>query len=184
MASFSLEAALRTCKVDQAWANKVQSDRFFNPANMVCPVWDGFTSDGRPACPDSFVTKTAGCNSPEDRVLVENDQRPQYMEYVNLNAGGFTSDLYKNTMPHQNIGCVLKDAQAMMPGGNGPVQHGTFGNQFSASNTLQTHGNGPACCSNNSYAQAMAQVQQANRNVQYANEGFYSNRSRQRSGMM
>ena len=39
--SVSLESALRTCKVDTAWADKIASDRFLNPDNMVCPIWNG-----------------------------------------------------------------------------------------------------------------------------------------------
>jgi hypothetical protein len=100
----SLEAALTTCKVDTAWANKIESDRFLNPANMVCPLWDGLDTAGRPACPDSFYTKRAGCNSAEDRVVVENAvSRPQYMEFINLNALGIDGNIYKNTEAQQNI---------------------------------------------------------------------------------
>ena len=86
--AISLEAAIRTCKVDTGWANKVESDRFLNPNNMVCPIWNGVDLTGRRVCPDSFYTKRAGCNSAEDRVVVENAQRPQYMEYINLSANG------------------------------------------------------------------------------------------------
>ena len=90
--SVSLESGIRTCKVVTSWANKVQSDRFQNPNLMVCPVWNGVDAAGRRACPDSFMTKRAGCNSAEDRVVVENNvSRPQYMEYVNLNAAGIAS---------------------------------------------------------------------------------------------
>lgn len=95
MASISLEASLRTCKVDTGWANKVESDRFLNPNQMVCPIWLGRDSAGRQVCPDSFVSKTAGCNSPEDRVVVENNvSRPQYMEYITLNANGIRGNIY------------------------------------------------------------------------------------------
>lgn len=90
----SLQGAVRTCKVDTAWANKIQSDRFENPNLMVCPVWNGRDLTGRPVCADSFYTKSAGCNTPMDRVAVENALRPQYMEYVNLDAYGFRSDIY------------------------------------------------------------------------------------------
>ena len=45
--SISLEAAIRTCKVDTGWANKVESDRFLNPNNMMCPIWTGVDSAGR-----------------------------------------------------------------------------------------------------------------------------------------
>ena len=33
----SLEAATRTCKVDTASAARLESDRFLNPVNVVCP---------------------------------------------------------------------------------------------------------------------------------------------------
>ena len=108
--SVSLEAALRTCKVDSAYANKVQSDRFLNPNNMVCPVWNGVDTAGREVCPDSFYTKRAGCNSAEDRVAVENNvSRPQYLEYITLSQGGIQGDIYdsnkrmyRDTMPFAN----------------------------------------------------------------------------------
>ena len=76
--SISLEAAIRTCKVETGWANRVESDRFLNPNNMVCPIWNGMDLTGRNVCPDSFYTKSAGCNSASDRVVVENNvSRPQ-----------------------------------------------------------------------------------------------------------
>ena len=90
----SLESSIRTCKVDVAYANKVESDRFLNPENMVCPVWNGRDNTGRRVCPDSFVTKRAGCNSATDRVIVENNNRPQYLEYVTLNAEGIGGGIY------------------------------------------------------------------------------------------
>lgn len=88
MANISLEGSLRTCKVDTAWANKLQSDRFLNPNMMVCPIWAGHDTSGRRICPDTYNTKTAGCNSAADRVIVENGLRPQYIEYINLDASG------------------------------------------------------------------------------------------------
>lgn len=92
--TISFQGALRTCKVDVGWANKIQSDRFENPDLMICPVWNGRDLTGRPVCADSFYTKLEGCNTPLDRVDVENALRPQYMEYVNLDAYGFRSDIY------------------------------------------------------------------------------------------
>lgn len=89
MSNLSLNGSLRTCKVDQGWASRIQSDRFENPELMVCPVWTGFDLTNRPVCMDSFYTKSPGCNSPLDRVNVENYLRPQYMEYINLDAEGF-----------------------------------------------------------------------------------------------
>ena len=88
MANISLEGSLRTCKVDAGWSSKLESDRFLNPNTMLCPPWNGYDTSGRPASWDSYYTKTAGCNSAGDRVVVENDLRPQYIEYVNLDASG------------------------------------------------------------------------------------------------
>lgn len=83
----SLESSIRTCKVDVGYANRINSDRFLNPRNMVCPVWNSLDSAGRIACPDSFVTKSAGCNNPGDRVSVENSQRPNYIQYISDSLG-------------------------------------------------------------------------------------------------
>lgn len=88
MANISLEGSIRTCKVDTGWSQRLQSDRFLNSNLMVCPPWNGVDTSGRPVCWDSFKTKSAGCNSASDRVIVENGLRPQYIEYVNLNAAG------------------------------------------------------------------------------------------------
>ena len=100
--SVSLESALRTCKVDTAWASRIESDRFLNPNNMVCPVWNGMDSSGRHVCKDSYYTKRAGCNSASDRISVENDiSRPQYMEYITLSANGIAGNIYGQTDQYQ-----------------------------------------------------------------------------------
>lgn len=125
--AISLEAAIRTCKVDTAWANKVESDRFLNPNNMVCPLWNGMDTSGRMVCPDSFATKSAGCNSPEDRVVVENNvTRPQYMEYINLNAGGVSGNIYGSSAPWVVQGERTRQLR------NVNNLTGQFGNQFGA----------------------------------------------------
>ncbi len=92
MANISLQGSIRTCKVDPSWASRLESDRFLNPDNMMCPMWQDRDTTGRPVCAGSFYSKQAGCNSASDRVLVENELRPQYMEYINLNAAGITGD--------------------------------------------------------------------------------------------
>jgi len=125
--TISLEAAIRTCKVDTAYSNKVQSDRFLNPNLMVCPVWSGVDTTGREVCPDSYYTKNAGCNSAEDRVYVENNLRPQYMEYINLSAQGIDAAIYGNTMPWNEVGQSNAELQAV----NNVT--GNFGKQFGAS---------------------------------------------------
>jgi len=109
----SLENSIKTCKVDDAWANRVQSDRFLNPCNMVCPVWNGLDSAGRPVCVDSYVTKTEGCNNATDRVVIENHLRPNYIEYVNLSSLGYEGNLYNNrcTQNYGNFGIDMYAVQ-------------------------------------------------------------------------
>jgi len=150
--NISLESSIRTCKVDTAYANKVQSDRFMNPSNMICPIWNGLDSTNRRVCADSFYTKSAGCNSAEDRVMVENNLRPQYMEYINLSANGIdgsiygagTQDMYGNTMAWNNLGQKNQDMQTQ--GG----RTGNFG--FQLPNYVTSS------CSRYAYDQGMNQV--------------------------
>lgn len=115
MSQLSLNGTLRTCKVDQGWASRIQSDRFENPDLMVCPVWTGFDNTNRAVCMDSYYTKSPGCNSPLDRVDVENALRPKYMEYINLDAEGFrfNQDLYNSASP-DGTGQSCKDADTNM----------------------------------------------------------------------
>ena len=94
MANISLQKSVRTCRVDTGWANKMQSDRFLNSCQTLCPVWSGMDSYGRFVCQDSFKTETDGCRSASDRIAVENYQRPQYFEYVNLDGFGVNGNLY------------------------------------------------------------------------------------------
>ena len=91
----SLESSIRTCQVDTAWASRAQSDRFLNSNALMCPTWNGTDLTGRNVCPDSFWTKSAGCNSAMDRVVVENAvSRPQYFEYIALNPQGLQGSMY------------------------------------------------------------------------------------------
>ena len=145
MSNLSLEASIKTCKVDTAWANRAESDRFLNPALMTCPIFNGYDSAGRPVCPDSFYTKSAGCNSAEDRVLVENGLRPQYAEYINLSANGYGSSIYNNTMAWENQNLTNTDMSEVRtsPG------YGNAGYDMMA-NTLSN-------CKYNQYERAMNQ---------------------------
>jgi hypothetical protein len=177
MSTISLEAAIRTCKVDTAYANKVESDRFLNPENMVCPIWNGMDSAGRRVSPDSYYTKRAGCNSAEDRVVVENNQRPQYMEYINLSANGIDGSIYGNTMPWVEVGA--NRAQFSYTDNTSDPNNvnnitGNFGKQLSASVY-------PAC-GYYPYAQAMAQEEQVKRQQQALQEGYWANNYRMSSG--
>lgn len=191
MASISLEASLRTCKVDTGWANKVESDRFLNPNLMVCPIWNGRDTSGRQVCPDSFMTKRAGCNSPEDRVVVENNvSRPQYMEYINLNANGVQGDIYGNTMGYQETG--VRD---QMLDNTGNVT-GQFGLQTGfGQNVLQNCGTsckGESCSWNGlrnntppqwSRTPSIANQARLNREGQFLNQGMGAQAMRVASGM-
>lgn len=109
MSQLSLTGSLRTCKVDQGWASRIQSDRFENPELLVCPVWTGFDNTNRPVCVDSYYTKSPGCNSPLDRIEVENYLRPQYMEYINLDAEGFRYDGQQINSQENFMSCKNSD---------------------------------------------------------------------------
>lgn len=100
----SLEASTRTCKVDTASAARIESDRFLNPNLVVCPVWNGYDLAGRPVCADSFYTKRSGCNSAMDRVVVENNLRPQYFDYINLSDEGIRSNIFGDNMSYTDAG--------------------------------------------------------------------------------
>lgn len=105
----SIEASTRTCKVDTASAARIESDRFLNPLNVVCPTWTGRDLSGRQVNADSFYTKRAGCNSAEDRVIVENALRPQYSEYINLDVNeGIRGNIYENNSYYQQSGVRTK----------------------------------------------------------------------------
>ncbi|CCV02381.1 hypothetical protein IIV31_009L [Armadillidium vulgare iridescent virus] len=90
----SLESAIRTCKVNTGNADRIQSDRFLGfPDKKTCPPFLGTDLTGRAVCPDSFMTKSAGCNTPEDRIYIENTvSRPHYYEYINLSPRGMLDD--------------------------------------------------------------------------------------------
>jgi hypothetical protein len=112
----SINGSVRTCKVETGYADKIQSARFQQTDLMVCPNWQGTDLTGRFVSPDSFVTKTAGCNLPMDRVAVENFLRPDYMSYINLDASGFKADMYGEscTQAATNMECYeayLRDYQ-------------------------------------------------------------------------
>ncbi len=58
----SLESSIRTCKVNTGNADRIESDRFLGfPDKKMCPPFLGTDLTGRAICPDSFMTKSAGC---------------------------------------------------------------------------------------------------------------------------
>ena len=52
MSSLSLNASIRTCKVEAGEAVRIESDRFLNPNNMVCIPWNGYNNKGQAVCAD------------------------------------------------------------------------------------------------------------------------------------
>ena len=144
--SISLLGSINVCKVNTGWADKIQSDRFENPNNMTCPLWNGQDSFGRFVHPDSFYTKNGGCNSADDRVAVENALRPQYIEYVALDAAGFRDLSYAgqpnayregysdNRMAPQNVhrAEAVNTRQRNL---DVNMITGSFGNDYGATNT-------------------------------------------------
>ena len=171
--AMSLEASVRNCTVDTGKAITIQSDRFFNPQNMVCIPWNGLNSKGQDVCPDSFYTKTPGCDSAEDRVMVENGLRPKYLNYVTLNASGINGGIYGNEM-------AWKDSNArgkMIDQITSDQKFGTgqFGNDFGA------HVNYTGC-SVGAYERGQSQLAQAQRNQAALNNGYMSYSNRQQAG--
>lgn len=177
--SISLEASLQTCKVNTGWATKVESDRFLNPNAMVCPIWNGKDVAGRYVNPDSFYTKRAGCNSALDRVAVENNVgRPQYIEYINLNAAGVDGDIYGNSMGRSSVNCQTgAKKQGHMQAGQFGMESGFAGAIVGNSNV--DYQNGQFI---NSREQALQQRAHAMRQGQWANNGYDSNNMRRCSG--
>ena len=156
MSPLSLEKNLRTCKVNTGWANRNQSDRFQDPSVMVCPTWHHMDMTGRMVCADSFYTKRAGCNSPMDRVVVENSvSRPQYMQYVQLNATGIRGD-NGYTGPTNAASGNNNNASAVNS------QLGTdesyMGHQHAGSWNTQFKANTIGGCPSKAYQQGMAQI--------------------------
>lgn len=167
--AMSLEKSIRTCDVNVGEASRIQSDRFFNPQNMVCIPWNGYNNKGQEVSPDSWWTKTPGCDSAEDRVMVENMQRPQYMSYVTLGAQGISGDFYGNyEAKTHSIGRTNFDNARNKLTGN-------FGSDFGANVAYQS-------CSIGAYESAMAQMNQAQAGQAAMQNRYMANRGRQMAG--
>lgn len=153
MANVSLQGSIRGCRVDTGWASRIQSDRYENSSQMSCPVWNGVDMYGRSVCPDSYNTKTAGCNSSGDRIAVENVLRPQYAEYVTLNAQGISGNMYnEQSMQRQQ---TLNNLRKIT--GSTGVGYGS---------KIEPH------CTNTPYDDAQVQIARAT--AQRANNQFYN----------
>jgi hypothetical protein len=137
---------------------------------MVCIGWNGVNSKGQQVCVDSHMTKAAGCNSAEDRVLVESALRPDYAAYVNLNMSGIQGNIYGG-----NETAFVASGNANKFLGSRNKISGHFGNQWQGD--IQ-----PSCPGYEAYNTAMSQVAQRNRQAAYANNAFISNQKRHAAG--
>lgn len=118
--SVSLDAAIKTWKVDTGSADVAYSDRYIGSGQAkLCPVWPGRDMVGRQVSPDTFVTKTGGCNGADDRILVENQvERPRYYEYIQLSTKGLEGSKYtgwdnvSSALRETNIGPKMRQETA------------------------------------------------------------------------
>jgi hypothetical protein len=131
----SIEKSVRTCKVNTDWALRAQSDRFLNSNEATCPVWNGQDSLGRTVCENSYYTKAPGCNSSNDRVVIENELRPQYYNYVNLDAYGLSGN-FDNGLKDEPQDYIDPSEKKNGTDGLANVHKmvGQFGNQYLSSN--------------------------------------------------
>jgi len=167
--SMSLEKSVRTCDVNVGEANRIQSDRFFNPSNMVCIPWNGMNSKGQEVSPDSWWTKTPGCDSAEDRVMVENGLRPSYINYVTLGAAGIDGHIYGNVEATVNA----SGREAFNQSRNKIT--GNFGKDFGGNVQYQS-------CSIGAYERAQAQLQQNERSSEFYQNQYITNNNRRLAG--
>lgn len=167
--AISLQKSVRTCDVNTGEAIRIHSDRFQNPVKMVCIPWNGMNNKGQSVCPDSYYTKTPGCNSAEDRVLVENQQRPKYVNYVTLGAEGISGTIYGSQTAHANS--LARDKF-----NNSRNQlSGNFGKQWGAN--VEYSG-----CTVGAYERAMASANTAGRKEAYLNNAYRANQYQQAGG--
>lgn len=138
----SLLKSTTVAKVNTGWADKLAGDRLQNPSEQFCPVWSGKDSFGRAVCVDSYYTKTPGCASAEDRVVVENQLRPFYAEYVGLDAQGYTSPYMIGMPVDPRTQTMHANANAAQMQDNMNVSNivGSAGYQTSNNNTVRTTG--------------------------------------------
>lgn len=163
--SLSLIKSVRNCTVSTGEANKIQSDRFFNPNIAVCPTWNNLDNAGREVNVDSFYTKSAGCNSAEDRVMVENDvSRPYYFDLISLNAAGLRGEIFGNPMDKS---AVLDTNFASDYLQSRDEITGKFGEQQWSKQIKPG-------CTNNAYERRMAELANNNRTAAYVQQSAKS----------
>lgn len=99
-----IESAMRNFKVDTAQTNRVAGDRYINPNNMLCGVFNNRDAYGRDVSSNSYPHETAGCTLPSYRINIENELRPRFSEYYNLRTDGYRNSpaLTGETYPIRN----------------------------------------------------------------------------------
>ncbi len=112
----SIEKSINVAKVDTARAQQLQSDRFLNSSKALCYNWTGLDTTGREVNDFSFMHKAAGCNLPSDRVVIENDLRPKYYNYVNLSSYGLQTPNTDHSIPNGRSGDFGLGLQANVKG--------------------------------------------------------------------
>ena len=173
MANISLTGSIKSCRLDgDAWSSRLQSDRFLNPAEMLCPVWNNVDTSGRPACEQSYNTKYAGCNSARDRIDVENDLRPKYFEYVTLDAAGLSGNSCSDGSMNADAACNAKGQR------DAHQYTGQFGNASGFQGLIQ-----PNCQSCRNPKDRMGYVATQQRQNQWVNQAGLSNLYKKDSGM-
>lgn len=105
--SLALKGSLVNNQVHDSLAQPLASHSQ-DPSQRACLPWDGKDSYGREVCKYSFNTKQAGCHNPCDRINIENDLRPQYASYINLNTRGIRGDEYKGVTQYDSAGNATK----------------------------------------------------------------------------
>ena len=103
----SLKKSLKVCRVNAGEANRLESDRFQNSDNLLCPVWNGRDEIGRSVIGDSTNIKLRGCNLPLDRVVVENNLRANHSLNPGLDTYGISAP-FSDQKPMKKI-CDMTD---------------------------------------------------------------------------
>lgn len=131
MSQPNLDGTILGNMVNTGNANKLQNNQFLDPNAQMCPVWNGQDLAGRPSCEYGFYTKVAGCNSPMDRILIENSLRPAYANYITLTASGIAGDIATHRQGvHNNNGQfgAVSPAQSVKSGNNASELNAINGN--------------------------------------------------------
>lgn len=98
-----LDAAVRSCTVEQSVGPKLASDRFQTAENVLCPNIEGLDVYGRPVQFDTYKFSTSGCSAPNYRIEVENGQRPQYSRYITLDNSKLQGDINPDSMQRDRM---------------------------------------------------------------------------------